>query len=388
MGKVYAATNVHTDVEVALKVVREDLCKNEEVVRRFFEEARAPAQVRHPGIVRVFDVGHEEGRVWVAMELLSGESLASRLKRGVLRGDELTAIFTQLLQILKRVHAAGMVHRDLKPASVFLEQPPTGKIQVRLLDFGIAKLSDSRHGPQVVSEGASVPYLAPEQMRRARDVDQRADIYALGVMLYRCITGHLPYQAGSFRELVAKHFSSAPIPLPERLDPRSRAYGELALACLSIDPTRRPADIAALEPLFHRASMLEAVEPVPARIARRHGRTVLAVGAVLVISLGTIAVRRAAHGTSARGAQPVPPPSSLQTPVEVLVRTDIPGGQLLVDGASRGGASDGRWVLQLAPGAHQLAIRVGASVISSSPVTVREGVPATVLLSMPEGVDP
>jgi serine/threonine-protein kinase len=257
MGAVYVTTNVMTQAQVALKVMHEQLRDRGELARRFLQEAPTASKIRHPGVVRVFDAGQDGDLLWMAMELLEGESLAQRLERGPISRAELEDVFAQLLDILAEVHREGIVHRDLKPANVFLERDYKGQLRVRLLDFGIAKLSGNQLGTYATQLGVfmgSLGYMAPEQMMEAKDVDARADIYALGVMLYQCLTNALPYDAETFGELIAKQHKEPIKPLQPSADVHLQQYGRIALACLAVPRDQRPANVAELQRMFAEAA--------------------------------------------------------------------------------------------------------------------------------------
>lgn len=315
MGHVYVATNRVTQGQVALKVMHDDLRAREELIRRFLQEAQVAPRVRHPGVVRVFDAGQDGPLLWIAMELLEGESLGERLKRGSLRADEIERVFAQMLEILEYVHRAEIVHRDLKPPNVFLERTPGGGTQVRLLDFGIAKLSDSRLGSYATQVGTfigSLGYMSPEQMKQAKDVDARTDVYSVGVMLYECLCGALPYRAETFGDLVAKHHTEAPLPLPHTSDERLQRLGQIAMACLAVDREQRPASVAVLQRALREARGTGASGQPPASATRssmlpmqpRRPRVahVLAATSIVALVLGGISLwetRRAPSPLSA-----------------------------------------------------------------------------------------
>ncbi|HVE65032.1 MAG TPA: protein kinase [Thermoanaerobaculia bacterium] len=189
MGDVYRATDVRLNRDVALKVLTQTKTGDPRRVGRFMHEARVTAALDHPNVVRVFDVGRFEDRAYLVAELLEGETLRARVERGPLPVAEVVRVALEIARGLAAAHAAGLVHRDLKPDNIFLTRSGTTKI----LDFGIAKLAQD----ETVRDGFSTltgvvlgttGYLSPEQIRGAR-IDSRADLFALGAVLYEMITG-------------------------------------------------------------------------------------------------------------------------------------------------------------------------------------------------------
>ncbi len=242
MGTVYSAVHSVIDKRVALKVLRRELCENPSFVSRFVKEARATNRIGHPNIVDVFGFGRtDDGRAYLAMELLDGQSLCTRIKAGGLSVDETSAIAIEISHALEAAHGAEIVHRDLKPENVFLANIH-GRSVVKLLDFGIAKLNDSNTAANFTQPGTMMGtpmYVAPEQAR-GDTVDGRADIYALGVMLFEMLVGRLPFLADNALELIACHIAEEP-PVPSSLEPRLPPSGDRLLASmLAKEPARRP----------------------------------------------------------------------------------------------------------------------------------------------------
>ncbi len=205
MGAVYEAEHTALGRRVAIKVLHAHVARVPDAVRRFEREARAAAEIGHPNIVEVFDVGTHLGEPFLVMELLRGETLADRLSRPELIDARAACrIVGYVLSALASAHAKGIIHRDLKPENVFLVpgDPTDG---VKLLDFGISKFR--RAGAtllQTTQEGIPLGtpgYMAPEQWMGRRDIDHRADIFAVGVMLYELLTGGLPYEGANQGEL-------------------------------------------------------------------------------------------------------------------------------------------------------------------------------------------
>ena len=215
MGAIFRAHHVYMKNELALKVLRPDLSTLPDIAERFRREAEIAASLEHDNIVRVTDFGRSsEGWFFLAMELLEGESLFDRLRRGPVTPEEAIPILVQVCRGLDAAHARGVVHRDLKPENIFLTPRPPGL--VKLLDFGIAKLTD----PQTVSDtqaGVIVgtpEYLSPEQATGA-PVDGRADVYAVGLIGWRMLAGHHPFSATDARGLLMMQATKPVPPLAE-----------------------------------------------------------------------------------------------------------------------------------------------------------------------------
>ncbi len=205
MGSVWVARHVKLGSTVAIKVLDADIAAASGAIARFEREARAAANLDTPHVVRVHDYGVEAGTPYLVMELLRGEDLNTRLrKRRRLSLAEAAKIVSQMGRALRRAHEAGIVHRDLKPANVFLATVEDDEV-VKILDFGIAKdawsrVEDSTKTGEVFG---SPHYMSPEQSRAQKTVDQRADVWATGVILYRMITGHLPFPGEVLGEILS-----------------------------------------------------------------------------------------------------------------------------------------------------------------------------------------
>jgi len=199
MGAVYAGEHVLLGRSAAIKVLLPELSQKQDVVMRFFNEARAATAIRHPGIIEVFDFGWTpEGAAFIVMEHLEGETLGRRASRARLRWQSALAIARQIAGALAAAHGKGIVHRDLKPDNIFLVSDPEvpGGERIKLLDFGIAKLAGESSATVNVTETGSVmgtpTYMAPEQCRGVA-VDHRADLYSLGCIVFELCTGRPPF---------------------------------------------------------------------------------------------------------------------------------------------------------------------------------------------------
>ncbi|MBK7862981.1 MAG: serine/threonine protein kinase [Archangiaceae bacterium] len=221
-GSVYRARHVHTDVEVALKVLKKQLNADQTMIERFLREAKAAAAVGSENIVRVLDAGvASDGTAFLAMELLDGWDLKELLAReGPQEPRRLVGIILQVLDALAAAHAKGIVHRDMKPANVFVTRRVDASGAetdfVKLLDFGISKMQSASDVAGLTMTGVAMgtpAYMAPEQFFDARAVDGRADLYSVAVMLYELLGGRLPIEAQSYAELIVKVKNELPAPL-------------------------------------------------------------------------------------------------------------------------------------------------------------------------------
>ena len=267
MGAVYEATNLKLHKRVALKVLADSAPT--ELGERFQREAIAASRVRHPGIVVIYDADIDAGRPWIAMELLEGESLRERLARAPMGPEEALAIAEHALEALAVVHEAGIVHRDLKPDNLFLEATSHGGYQVKLLDFGIAKVSSASlsHATATHTAMGTPHYLAPEQATNAKDVTPASDVYGMGVVLFELLSGQLPYTADVFGELVRQMYTNGPRKLNSVAPHVPAQLAALVDRCLAIVPADRPADARELLGLL-RASRGAAAPRVVPRTAK------------------------------------------------------------------------------------------------------------------------
>ncbi len=221
MGVVYRAEHVMLASPAAIKILLPQFTTQPSVVERFFIEAKATSQIKHPGIVQIFDYGRlDDQRAYIVMELLRGQTLTELMvSRGGGIDPSLAAqIGIQLLSALEAAHIRGIVHRDIKPDNIYLIRDPTapGSMRVKVLDFGIAKLLSERPkggwGPSPKKEAilGTPCYMAPEQCRGADEIDARADLYAVGCILFQLLTGHPPFDAESPMDVMAMQIYQPP----------------------------------------------------------------------------------------------------------------------------------------------------------------------------------
>jgi serine/threonine protein kinase len=248
MARVYEARHRFLGHRVAIKLLYPEHCSDRHLVRRFCNEGRATAAIEHPGLVRYFDVGRTtDGDVYLVMELLVGESLHRRLRRGSLPEAAAVGIGRQIAGALAAAHAHGLVHRDVKPENVFLILDPEvpGGERVKVLDFGIAKRTLREDTSPGIVVGTPA-YMAPEQCQPDMPLDGRADIYSLGALLHRIVTGRPLFESANDVGLMCRQVHDAP-PSPRSLGISvSDAFERLLATCLAKQPSDRFPSMAAL----------------------------------------------------------------------------------------------------------------------------------------------
>jgi serine/threonine-protein kinase len=244
MGSVYVCEHALLGRRAAIKMLLPALSGNEEIVQRFFNEARAVTRICDPGIVQIFDFGfHVDGSAFIVMELLDGEPMDRRLARvgrfGVIECLRLSRL---ICTSLHAAHACGIVHRDLKPENLFLVGDPavTGGERPKILDFGVAKLSGSESvfKTQTGMMLGTPVYMSPEQCRGSSDIDHRADIYSLGCVMFAMLAGRPPFNHASTGELIAAHMLEEP-PRLRLFVEVARCIDDLVARCLAKDPRDR-----------------------------------------------------------------------------------------------------------------------------------------------------
>lgn len=383
MGAVYEAVDEQLGRKVALKLLRRELCNDPQIKQRFLNEARAASRVEHPGIVKIYAFGDlPDHSAFIAMEFLRGEALSARLRGmgGRLPLADTIRISRQISAALAATHQLGIVHRDLKPDNVMLvpDTELSSGERVKVLDFGIAKV-DMQYGGAGAEEYrtntgmvlGTATYMAPEQCKGAGNVTGQADVYSLGVVMYRMLTGNLPFRAEGQGEIMAMHIFQTAKPVRE-LDPNiPEAIDALVQRMMAKDPAERPtmvqvgaelekltalpaiagqpvfvmvsgsggdqsssgASLATLSAALGQSGALKAVTTPAGR-----SRVLLWGGALCLLVLGGLGVRMALGGGPFGFGGPKPAPAGTSQQVHWTLSSNPDGAEVLrkSDGQSLG----------------------------------------------------
>ncbi len=250
-GAVWAAKNELIDRDVALKVMRPDVAEDAVALQRFFNEARASGRVRSPSIVEILDLGQaEDGSPFLVFELLVGEGLDEWLRRErTIEPETLVEIFIGLARALDMAHQQGIIHRDLKPANIYVHRNHQGELIGKILDFGISKVMEKGHNFALTRTGCVVgspAYMSPEQAAGREDIDCRADLWSLGVVMYEALTGTLPHQAPNYNALMVRILSQDCDPIAVRRPGLPPRLCQIVDACLRRERDERIASAGVL----------------------------------------------------------------------------------------------------------------------------------------------
>jgi TolB-like protein/tetratricopeptide (TPR) repeat protein len=263
MGEVYKARDTRLGRTVALKLLPQELASDPVSRRRLLQEAQAASSLNHPNIVVIYDISSHEGRDFLVMEYVSGKTLKDLIPPGGLPFDQLAGLGSQVALALGAAHAAGVVHRDVKPANIII----TGNREAKVLDFGIARISRGMSQGDTVTNLTdaghvigTVAYMSPEQVRGG-EADFHSDIYSLGCVLYEAAAGHRPFQAGNNFALMHEITTADPEPLHGPRPDLPAEFGRLVMRCLEKSPDRRPE--SAIELATELKSLTFPVQPAP-----------------------------------------------------------------------------------------------------------------------------
>ena len=302
MSNVFRAHDRLLERTVALKILHEQYTRDEDYVERFRREARAVAQLTHPNIVTVIDRGEQDGRQFIVFEYVDGENLKELSARGPLDAREAIGLALQVAHALSFAHARGLVHRDVKPQNVLLNDDG----QAKVTDFGIARSLDVHGVTQTGTVLGTSDYIAPEQAR-GQKVDPKTDIYSLGVVLYELLTGEVPFSGDNFVAVAMRHVSEPP---PSVLEHRPDCPVRVDLAiqrAMAKDPADRFASMdelcaeleACLAELDGRdgegATMIVPPPPRPRRTRPQRERRRFPVGIALIVLLAALLVAGGAY---------------------------------------------------------------------------------------------
>ncbi len=318
MGIVYAAQHELLAQRVAVKVLLADGAQRADASVRFLQEARSAARVQHENIARVSDVGTlENGMPYMVMEFLEGNDLSEVLHgRGALEVGVAVDYVLQALEAVAQAHALGIVHRDLKPANLFLAKKLDGNSIVKVLDFGISKTTDPLHaGAQTSTQSllGSPYYMSPEQLRSSKNVDRRADLWSVGIILYELLTGVLPFQAETLGGLFAAILEQEPPPMSSVRKDVPPGLDAVVNRCLSRRAEDRFADAAelawALSP-YATPTGVASAERIQSRGMGTTGNSASRLPAVMGTTSPGHITGRGRTAASWQTTQPAPKPAS------------------------------------------------------------------------------
>jgi len=279
MGQVFLGEHPHIGRKVAVKVLMATYSSNPEMADRFMSEAKAVNKINNPNIIQVFDFGKlPDGRLYLVMEFLEGMELSGFMEsRGTVSIDETIELMGQIASALDAAHNAGIVHRDLKPDNIFVVEGPNGPV-IKVLDFGVAKLLDPAMGGKHKTATGLImgtpSYMSPEQARGSgAQIGPATDIYALAVIVYQMLSGHLPIDAESVTQVLLKHITDPPIPIFEFLPSFPPMLWEVIERALDKNIDARPPSASAFHHMFSEAAKgipahitaVGMVSPIPAR---------------------------------------------------------------------------------------------------------------------------
>ena len=277
MGTVYEVEHVLTHKRAAIKWVHPQTGSSDSAHDRLLHEARATSRIHHRNVVDVYDVLREDDAVCLVMQLLVGEPLSELIARGPMPFTDFIALLLPAMRGVAAAHAAGVIHRDIKPDNIFLtKEPGQPEVVPKVIDFGISKVFDAASPNQLTRSGITMgtpKYVSYEQLLGARDVDGRADVYAFGVMLYEALTGEPPYRAGTFGEQAVAFAMSVPA-RPSVLRPQIPAALDVVVyRAIAKERDQRIGSVEALitelEPFLHARSYPEPIQAFVETRARR-----------------------------------------------------------------------------------------------------------------------
>ena len=321
MGNVYLAEHTAIGKQVAIKTLNLEFARRKNLRDRFLREARSASQIRHPNVVDISDFGStSEGAPFIAMEYLDGEDLHATLEReGRLPFVRARHLTVQICRALQAAHDKGIVHRDVKPANCFRVEHDGAADVIKVVDFGIAKttMSATTDSTELTKTGVilgTAAYMSPEQARGETDVDARADVYSVGVLLFRMLSGHMPYKSTTPLGMITKHLTD---PIPSLLDvapdvPLSREIDALVTRALAKDRDERWQSARELAEALERVDETK-IKIIPVKPPRRRASLWIG-GGVLTAALIGGAAMLMAGGEQPSEAAPEPEPAPVVEP--------------------------------------------------------------------------
>ena len=342
MGRVFLARHRKLGRQVALKILRAEHVRNRSLVQRFFQEARAVNQINHEHIVQVFDFVEEqttsgEARVYCVMEFLTGSNLWALIKSRALSLARTATVIHQVCAALDAAHRVGVIHRDIKPDKIFIVQLSNGTDFVKVLDFGVAKLTAPVTGEKVSGtlDGAVIgtpTYMSPEQAA-GLSTDTRTDIYGVGTVLYEMLAGRPPFVCDSFGQLVVQIITAAPPPLPSSTPSGEKIPAplkRLVLRCLEKEPHHRPSSMGELSQAFEFMTK-HGYLPAQPGDASRH--LAYPAGLAILVLAGATALLLPRHSSSPQpvlklAASKVVTGSDTSTAVTLTISSTPPGARI------------------------------------------------------------
>ncbi|HEY7327243.1 MAG TPA: serine/threonine-protein kinase [Gemmataceae bacterium] len=270
MGVIYKARHLRLNRTVAIKMILAGEHANEVMRTRFTLEAETVAQLQHPGIVQIYEISEHEGHSFLALEYVAGGSLASRLDDKPWPADKAAELVENLAHAMQVAHDHGIIHRDLKPDNVLLVEASDGKLTPKITDFGLAKRLQDAAGRTRTGEVMGTPsYMAPEQAAGKKDLGPPADIYALGAILYRLLTGRPPFHADTSLNTLMLVLEQEPLPLRALNKSLPRELEAIVLKCLAKDASERYARAADLAADLRAFRLGEAVSVKPSGLLKQ-----------------------------------------------------------------------------------------------------------------------
>jgi serine/threonine protein kinase len=327
MGRVYLAEHVLIGRRAAIKVLAAEVADNEDFVSRFFTEARAVNDIRHPNIVEVTDFGTFGKLPFIVMELLDGETLEQRLMRvRMLDAASAARVVAQVAAAVGAGHDHGMVHRDLKPANIFLRNHPDYPDFVKVLDFGIAKLvandrivRNVQHHTEMGALIGTPAYMSPEQCLGDTHLDHRSDVYSLGVVLYQMVTGRLPFTSETAGRLIMSHVQEPPPP-PQSINPAmSAAMSAVILRAMAKKPDQRFASMREF-----RDAILVSTPGVGGGQATYEGYSQALTPPPVAVTMPPISSTMLSSAPTTYSPTPTPAPSPSRSPLRLATAAPVP----------------------------------------------------------------